>query len=236
MSPLLSPPWPTGSASRSWRAIEAAYGHPIDDETLEACANAIGRPANPDIALGRLEPDLIGEFFALETLQYPKSRPAKRAHPWMPQTAWRARGSAMFDFVTRAKQTFPQHPAISQIDITVPGIKESWWLAALAIVRRPNNLTAGLNDAQAWLLPHAQSDTGAALAFADLVLTVTLLKPGSVDPPELLALLDGLAALHQIHGTELPLDVPLARSMHNTAVTLDAVTAPRPPSTSTTIC
>lgn len=117
---------------------------------LPACGIAIGKPLGSVPHLGRLEPDLIGEFFALETLRGDPNNPfAEPPHTWMPKAAWRASGSGMFDFVARAKQTFPDYPAIQQVDITVEGVSESWLLAAFAILARADNLTVGFGDASA---------------------------------------------------------------------------------------
>ena len=206
-------------------SIQDARGTPIDKAKLKFCGVAIGKPLPPGVpVLDRLEPDLIGEFFALETLiADPTDSFAEPPNPWMPQTAWRARGSAMFDFVARAKQTFPQHPAIPKVDITVSGVKESWYLAALAIVTRAIDLTEGLDKARVWLLPHAETDHGAALAFADLTVEATLLETGIVSADALLALLDGLKTLQHTHTSALPLKVPLAQSMINTGLTLGAL-------------
>ena len=46
--------------------------------------------------LERLEPDMIGEFFALETLcGDPNNAFVEPPHSWMSETAWRTNGSAM---------------------------------------------------------------------------------------------------------------------------------------------
>lgn len=91
-------------------AIEAARGLPIDPEILPACSLAIGKPLRPMVArLERLEPDMIGEFFALETLcGDPNNAFVEPPHSWMSETAWRTNGSAMADFVLRSKQNFPK--------------------------------------------------------------------------------------------------------------------------------
>jgi hypothetical protein len=90
------------------KAIEVARGKPIDPDILPACGIAIGKPFGAIPHLGRLEPDLIGEFFTLETLRGdPNNAFAKPEHSWMPKAAWHAHGRGMFDFVARARQTFP---------------------------------------------------------------------------------------------------------------------------------
>jgi hypothetical protein len=115
-----------GMGRRELEAITVARGQPIDTAILPACGIAIGKPLGSIPRLGRLEPDLIGEFFALETLRGDPNNPfAKPPLSWMPTAAWRANGNRMLDFVTRAKHTFPDHPAIQQVDITVEGVTES---------------------------------------------------------------------------------------------------------------
>ena len=68
-----------------------------------ACAQVAGCSlAGVDPTLARLEPDLLGEFFVLATLEPPdpfKGTP----HPWLPETAWRLEdGHRMAEFVGRA--------------------------------------------------------------------------------------------------------------------------------------
>jgi hypothetical protein len=186
---------------------------------LPACGIAIGKPLGSVPHLGRLEPDLIGEFFALETLRGDPNNPfAEPPHTWMPKAAWRASGSGMFDFVARAKQTFPDYPAIQQVDITVEGVSESWLLAAFAILARADNLTVGFGDVQKWLRPHAQSDASAARAFANFALTFanrayfgTLLD--SVVSPVRVALLDDLRVLVRTHRNDVTVRQALALSL-----------------------
>ena len=202
-------------------AIKVARGKPIDPAILPACGIAIGKPLGSVPRLGRLEPDLIGEFFALETLRGDPNNPfAEAAHSWMPETAWRARGSGMFDFVARSKQTFPKHVAIQQVDITVKGVRESWLLSAFAVLSRANDPTEGFDAMQAWLRPRAQTDAGAALAFADLTMAATSLEAGIVGPRVLIALFEALGELHQVHPNEPALREQVAKALFNLGVRL----------------
>jgi tetratricopeptide (TPR) repeat protein len=205
-------------------AIRVARGKPIDREILPACRIAIGKPLGSVPLLGRLEPDLIGEFFALETLSDdPNNLFANPLHSWMPKAAWRACGSGMFDFVGRAKQTFPDHPAIQQVDITVVGVRESWLLAAFGILSRANDLVEGFDDVHKWMRPHAHSDAGAALAFADVsMLATTFVELNTVGPPPgvLIALYGALGELLLTHLGEPTLHEPIARAFINTGVKL----------------
>jgi len=89
-------------------AMEAARGEPVERTILRPCARAVGKPitgAPPELA--RLEPDLIGEFFVLETLGGDLDNPfVDPPHGWMPELAWRIRSGATRDFVFRAMQNF----------------------------------------------------------------------------------------------------------------------------------
>jgi tetratricopeptide (TPR) repeat protein len=204
--------------------IAAARRKPIDETILPACGIAIGKPLGSVPRLGRLEPDLIGEFFALEALRGDPTNPfAKPPHSWLPKAAWRARGSAMFDFVTRAKQTFPEHVSIPQVDITVEGVRESWLLAALAILSGANDPTAGFDEVHNWLRPHTLLDAGAALAFADLCSSVTFSEGDIIDPPRLIALFDALGELYQAHPNEPTLREPVAMALLNVGFRLGAL-------------
>jgi tetratricopeptide (TPR) repeat protein len=204
--------------------ITVARGTPINPVILPACGVAIGKPLESDPLLGRLEPDLIGEFFALETLRGDPNNPfAQPPHSWMPKAAWRARGRGMFDFVARAKQTFPKHVAIPQVDITVEGVTESWLLAAFPFFSRANDLTTGFKELQKWVLPHAQSDPGAALAFADLSTSATSFEGGIVDAPVLIALIETLRELLKAHPNEPVLGEQVAKALVNTGARLGAL-------------
>jgi hypothetical protein len=77
-------------------AIKEKRGQALPSKILPACARAIGKPIKDQPLLGRLEPDLIGEFFALETLSDDPDNPfIDSPHGWMPEAAWRVRGHAM---------------------------------------------------------------------------------------------------------------------------------------------
>jgi hypothetical protein len=113
-------------------AVETALGTRIEGDVLDRCAHAIGSPQFEGLRrLEGIEPDLIGEFFALEAL-VGDARDAPPA-PWLPVLAWRADEEKMAGFVTRARQNFAEHRALAQINITVPGVLESWWLSAMAV-------------------------------------------------------------------------------------------------------
>jgi len=105
----------------------------------------------------------------LETLRGDPGNPFEEPPHWMAETAWRASGTAMFDFVSRASQNFPRHAAVPQIATPVKGVRESWYLAAIAAIANApgaGDLTKALKYTRELLLPHARSDRSAAHALA----------------------------------------------------------------------
>ncbi len=84
----------------------------ITGRELSACAQAIGSPPPRGRELDGIQPDLIGEFFALETLAGHPNDPQPPPLAWIAQTAWQHHPGAMAAFALRAIQNFPRHPAI----------------------------------------------------------------------------------------------------------------------------
>ncbi len=207
-----------GLGSEEFQTLKEKYYQAISPQILPFCALAIGKPfTRQRKKLERLEPDLIGEFFVLEALQRDPENPfAEFPHGWMPETAWRLRAGAMAEFVTRARQNFPDHDSIRQINITVSGVKESWLLAAFAIPFQANRLTKWFADVRQMLLAPAQSDIGAANAFADLTVLATSFESQVIELPFLAALLGDLAALARDHAEDAAVREPLARGLFNT--------------------
>ncbi len=193
-------------------AIDNACGRPLSRSILPACAKAVGKPIPDPPRLGSLEPDLIGEFFCLETLR--GSNPVvDPPHSWMPETAWRVRGGGMADFVTRARQNFPIHPSVERVAITVRGVEESWLLAALSMTADGTNEL--LSKAREMLLAPARSDIGATNAFARLTLLASLLETGVLEREIAATYLDALATLPALHPDEPALRARWAESVTN---------------------
>lgn len=149
------------------RDVERELGTAVSGFMLDCCAHAIGSPAHPDVRrLDGIQPDLIGEFFALQALVCDPRDPPR--FPWLPELAWRADEVRMAAFVRRARQNFPCHAALGQIEVVVRGVLESWWLEAMriwndtAIAGSADKITAVCEQ----LLPAADSDRGSANAFA----------------------------------------------------------------------
>jgi DNA polymerase III epsilon subunit-like protein len=195
-----------GLGLQELQAIKEKGGQALNPKILSFCGQAIGKPIKDTPILGRLEPDLIGEFFALEALSADRYNPfAVPPHGWMPETAWQARGGAMADFVRRARQNFPRHPAIRKVAITVKGVSDSWELAARDALYRNYvyyDPRPGLRAASKILLGPAQSDVAAAGTFASLTHWVAWLDPQVIDASTVAELLGELRKLNKKHRGE----------------------------------
>jgi hypothetical protein len=159
-----------GLRPQDLEAIDKARGaQPFDRRIIPACAEAIGKPIDRQRpTLARLEPDLIGEFFVLETLHNRANPFAETAHRWMLKAAWRMRKRAMADFAVRAWQNFSAHPAIQDIASPVEGIKESWKVAIRDTIWRAGEWDEGVALVGKKLVEAANSDPrGAGMALAE---------------------------------------------------------------------
>ena len=149
-------------------AIKEARGKPVDPGILKWCAIAIGKPLGSIPRLGRLEPDLIGEFslwrrcVGIRTI-HSRTQIAGCRRRLGARTGVRCSISLR----ERSKRS-PAMPRSRKLRSRWKGLEESWLLAALTILAGANNLAQGIDAAQKWLYPRAQSDAAAALAFADL--------------------------------------------------------------------
>ena len=197
-----------GAGETELAALAKARGKPVEGDILEDCARAMGQKLNDAVQrLGRIEPDLIGEFFALETL---RQRPfAAPPHAWLPETAWRTNEAAMAAFVVRARQNFPSHPALRRVEVIVPGQTESWWLAASRSAAGAASLDDFLTKARDALAGAAPVDPGAAGALGRLTEFATGQETG-VGVPELR---DGLVTLLLQIGPLHPDNAGLRRSL-----------------------
>jgi hypothetical protein len=146
-------------------AMEDARSEFIDRTILPACGRAVGKPIT-GAELARLEPDLIGEFFVLETLGGDPDNPfLDPPHGWMPELAWNIRGGATRDFVFRAIQNFPQHRALGRIAVTVKNVAESWVAAAVRASTVPGTALQISAVGIQFLRENARSDPAAAMAL-----------------------------------------------------------------------
>ena len=203
------------------KAISEARGQSINREILPACAVAIGKPLGKTAKLERLEPDLIGEFFTLEALRGTPDNPfAKPTMSWMPEVAWRTNGRAMWDFVSRANQSFPNHSALAQVNIDVSGVAASYLSAAVNKFIQESDLIKWFDAIRLWLVPRAHSDVAAADAFTVIALAIGTSEV--VDGPLLSAYANALGDLYQAHHG-LELHVKVAASLMSLADRLNEV-------------
>ncbi|MGH7121060.1 MAG: hypothetical protein ACREFP_19075 [Acetobacteraceae bacterium] len=94
-------------------AIDAQIGR-VSGRDLDLCAHAIGVETILDRrALNGIQPDLIGEFFVLETLVPDPRDPSP--FTWLPEYAWRLAPAEMAGFCQRAVQNMPGHAAMALI-------------------------------------------------------------------------------------------------------------------------
>jgi hypothetical protein len=86
--------------------IDEALGQRVPAKLLRDCARAIGTvPCGSRRGLTGIEPDLIGEYFALETIAGDEAEVAP--YPWLPTLLWQANATKMSGFVIHATQNFP---------------------------------------------------------------------------------------------------------------------------------
>lgn len=191
----------SGFGKARLRAIAKARGRPFDTTLFPLCAQAIGKPFScTRRQLERLEPDLIGELFALEVLGYQVGNPmVEPPRAWMPIAAWKVDGSAVADFVRRCEQNFPDHPALRSLRITVRGSADSWWSRAQSLAVR--DYPAALE----MLAKPATMDVGAAVAFGRMIYMLSSMKSRDRGVHQL-ALLNLAALLSRLYArnTALP--------------------------------
>jgi len=191
------------------KMIERERGEALPTNLLPFCAEAIGKPLRQAPVLGRMEPDLLGEFFVLETLSADPDNPfASPQHDWMIGAAWRARGRAMQDFVVRARQSFPQHPVIKKIAVPVPGVSESWELIIHDAISGHHSYAAvfdareDVRIGRMIMLEPSKSDAAAAKAFAGFVIWAASREVQVIDCGRIAQLLDDLHRLTEVHSGE----------------------------------
>ena len=171
-----------GLGENELKAIARARGAEFARSILSDCARAIGKPLSRTApCLGGLEPDLIGEFFVLEALAEDHENPfLPPQHAWMVEAAWRTRGRAMLDFVTRASQNFPHHTTIPKLATIVEGVTETWVLLARATFENSDEPMARFSALWPILRDAAAADVGAATVLFELT-TVFIHLPSFPD-------------------------------------------------------
>ena len=112
--------------------VDQAIGRFVTGEELDLCAHAMGGSSAPDARrLLGIQPDLVGEFFVLETLVGDRRDPS--GYPWLARAVWRHAAQAMEAFSFRAVQNFAAHPAIALLMDPPVEIEESMvWFSVFA--------------------------------------------------------------------------------------------------------
>jgi hypothetical protein len=138
-------------------------------------------PTEISIDVGCLEPDLIGEFFALDVVKRMKGFTLAREFPWLPEAAWLLDGERMEEFLSRTFQNFPEDEGTRLCAITIPGVVQSYTCCATLRFIAPVTTGAktfleGVKEAIAYLATIRETEPAAALAFAQFVQLATVTK------------------------------------------------------------
>ncbi len=206
-----------GMEREEFEALEAACDRSLQFD-VDACAAALGTIFDAQAPrLPPLEPDLIGEFFALEVLGRGEGFRGLR-HPRLGEAAWRQRPDRMADFVRRAGQNFPNHRATQPLQVPIPGITESWRLRGYSLLLGAGTLDAGLVAVADALREAATQDTAAANAFAEIAIAVTALPDEATAPALRRSVLSDVAATADAHPAEPPLREQWATAANNYVV------------------
>ncbi len=107
----------------------------------------------------------------------------------------------MADFVRRAGQNFASHPSLQRVAITVDGVTESWWLAAVpgASGGPVDSLAIWVAAAAGILRKPANTDLGAAKAFSRLVLAASAVESTNFAWDKRLELLSDLKFVNGVY-------------------------------------
>jgi hypothetical protein len=203
-----------GGYRKDHEPIVMSHGGPsFSAQLIELCAAAVGRPlfvGNEPAQLAPLEPDLIGEFFTLQVLKPPRVGSfGDTPLPWFAETAWRANGRGTLDFLRRARQNFPRHPALGRLEQIVLGCVGSW-------------IDAYERDVQIGAPPFGRfepeidKDPAARLAFAEVIFAWTNsdLNPHlALNPDPVLIFIHQVLALASRYPNERGLRILWARSV-----------------------
>jgi hypothetical protein len=203
-----------GKGQADFAALEAACGRALHFD-FDACAEALGAQIDPHKPhLPALEPDLIGEFFALEVLHSTEPFRGLR-YPALGEAAWRQRPDRMADFVRRSDQNFPRHAAVGPLQVPIPGIAESWRLRAYSLLLGPANLDAGIVTVADALREPAAKDAAGAAALAEIAIAVTAQPDEAASPALRLSLLRDVKMAAESHPAEPPVREQWAKIVTN---------------------
>ena len=88
------------------------------------------KPGSSQGSLGRLLPDLLGEFHVLEMLELKNEATGEQQFPFLAEAAWRAAPEAMLEFAARALRDFMGHGGVPGVLQSVDGVYQSYVPAA----------------------------------------------------------------------------------------------------------
>ncbi|MGL5115336.1 MAG: hypothetical protein ACRC7C_08425, partial [Beijerinckiaceae bacterium] len=176
-----------GYATADHAVLPPALQGRLDNGLIEACAS-VAPPGpgqsgpgqtGPGQSVGRLSPDLIGEFMALQSVKQPDRVRGGALYPWLAETAWRMNnGGGMRDFLTRARRDFTGDPALDGLKRPVPGVAASFVLAFEDDVAVERQAMLFANTARLVAAPFERlmtqiADPGAAMAAAEVLIGLT---------------------------------------------------------------
>jgi hypothetical protein len=162
------------SPKRDAALLPPDFANAIETEAGEKGIGALAHfapPSSGEKAVGRLLPDILGEFFALETLAATSNATGKPRFGWLAEAAWRADPNATLDFAYRARRDFPNHIGLDRIYAPVHGIADSYFAAALSAGTQATNIDGFA--AAAFARVAIEADPAAQLAEARLFLMFT---------------------------------------------------------------
>jgi hypothetical protein len=145
---------------------------------VEPCWTASARLQGTGTSgIGRIEPDLIGEFFALDVIDRRRGASLRRLFEWLPEAAWRLGNNNMVEFTVRAHQNFPNHPGLSVIETPLPGVEGSFSAIALnifhdALIKEQNPVTA-IDAVHEYLSVSLDNDPMARAVLSDFLILLT---------------------------------------------------------------
>lgn len=169
------------------------------------------------VPIGWIEPDLIGEFFALSVASRMDNLRLESLYPWIGEAAWRLAPKQMFDFIRRSRQNF-RLEICDRLASPVSGVTLSYisWVEreVLSAMRSGESFLLATERAVERVRPFAEQDVAAAQAVGDVTLGVA----GADDAAPLIAYLSELTEVHP-HDSELKRNLASSLSRRGDALT-----------------
>ena len=164
-------------AARDAERLPQPLQNALSDEVGEKGFAALRSEAPPTEAapgrLGRLLPDLVGEFFALDLLAASVAATGAPRFPWLAEAAWRAGdGWNTAEFAWRARRDFGGHPGLQALRRPVAGVSQSYAFEVFDHVEAAAQSAGEKREAfpeEAFRVLATYDDWAARLAEADLL-------------------------------------------------------------------